>query len=133
MLSFPASNWDKAFAATGALRGARNAGVFGRVASQITPRLYLSDYWTARDGEKLDALGITHAVSVIDFVPQLPKVILEDRRLHISLIDNSQADILSHLETTTAFILAALAENETNKVLVRVALISGRRRCSYSV
>ncbi|KAJ3517746.1 hypothetical protein NLJ89_g302 [Agrocybe chaxingu] len=117
MLSFPAQNWDKALSTTRVqLRGYNKA--FGRVASEINPRLYLSDYWTARDAEKLAELGITHVISVIDLKPDIPEVIPHDQRLHIPIVDNSDADIREHLDTTTAFIASAFAENETNKVLV---------------
>jgi len=90
----------------------------GRLASPITPQLYLSDYWTARNVTKLDELGITHVVSVLHFVPKLPQCIPADRRLHIKIDDDSEADILKHLEKTTTFIIAAISEDPENKVLV---------------
>jgi hypothetical protein len=39
--------------------------------------------------------------------------------MHISIADQADADILQYLTQTTAFITAALAENEENSVLVR--------------
>src|SRR5438270_5155909 len=92
---------------------------FGRLASPITSQLYLSDYWTARNGTKLEELGITHVVSILHFVPKLPQCIPADRRLYIEIDDDSQADILKHLEKTTTFITAAISEDTKNKVLVR--------------
>jgi atypical dual specificity phosphatase len=115
---FPAQNWQKALRATKAsLDSSRNAA-FGRLASQITPRLYLSDYWSARDTGKLESLGITHVISVVEFTPDLPDIIPQNQRLHITLADVAEAKILNHLDATTAFILKALAENDANKVLV---------------
>ena len=118
MLSFPAQNWQKALASakipdTGS----------GRVASRITPRLYLSDYGTARNLNKLEELGITHVISVIELIPNLPEAILHTRRLHLPLPDLAEANILEHLDTTTVFITAALEESETNKVLVSSLII----------
>jgi len=118
MLSFPAQNWQKALRATKAsLDPSRNAA-FGRLASQITPRIYLSDYWSARDVGKLDSLGITHVISVVDFTPDLPDIVPQNHRLHIALADVAEAKILDHLDATTAFILKALAESNANRVLV---------------
>lgn len=103
-------DWDDHFSENAAL---------GRDASQITPRLYLSDYYSAQNAEELHGLGITHVLSVLDIHPDLPEVISNDRRLYIPIDDVPQADLLQHLHTTTTFIAAALKENETNKVLVR--------------
>lgn len=93
---------------------------FGRVATLIIPRVYLSDYYTARDGDELSRLGITHVLSVLEQAPSLPTLILDNHKLHVSLADQPNADILSQLESTTTFIREALAENETNTVLVRL-------------
>ena len=111
MLSFPAQNWQKVHAS---IKGLGKMGV----ASSITPRLYLSDYATARNSEKLEELGITHVISVIERVPDLPEVIPQTQRFHLRLADTFEANILRHLDATTAFITAALEENETNKVMV---------------
>jgi atypical dual specificity phosphatase len=122
MLSHPAQNWQKALrATTGSLNPSRNAA-FGRLASQITPRIYLSDYWSARDTATLESLGITHIISVLDFTPNIPEIIPQNQRLHVALADNSDAKILDHLDATTAFILKALTENDGNKILVSLVL-----------
>ena len=93
-----------------------------RYASLVTPQLYLSDVWTAKDDAKLKELGITHVVSVVsavdDGASQLPQCIPANRRLHIDVEDWEYADILKHLGTTTAFITAAIEEDAKNKVLV---------------
>ena len=115
MLSFPASNWDQQFLIS---RQAYTAKTFPRTASRITPRLYLSDCWTARDVEKLTKLGITHVVSIMEQDPKTPDMIPERNRLALTLADHPTADILPILDLTTSFIGAALEENTTNKVLV---------------
>ncbi|KAF8967678.1 protein-tyrosine phosphatase-like protein [Flammula alnicola] len=119
MLSFPAQNWEKALTATRASRHKppRNSG-YGRLASRITSRLYLSDYYTAHDAEKLTMHGITHVISVIECKPNIPEIIPHDRILHIPIADQPEANILEHLDATTTFIIKALEENESNKVLV---------------
>ena len=88
--------------------------------SLITPRLYLSDYGTARDSKKIEELGITHVISVIECIPRLPEVIPQTQRFHLRLSDSFEVNILKHLDATTAFITAALEENETNKVIVSI-------------
>ncbi|KAF9054446.1 protein-tyrosine phosphatase-like protein [Panaeolus papilionaceus] len=97
-------------------KGSRKA--FGRTASKITPRVYLSDYWTARNANKLLDLGITHVVSVIEPTPEIPEIIPQENVLHVAVDDLPEVDILSHLDETTDFIVAALKGNESNKVLV---------------
>ncbi len=118
MLSFPVAAWDSSFKAAGIVRGPRLGDSNGRLASQITPRLHLSDYRTARDAQKLEELGISHIISLLEFPPDLPEIIPADRRLHIAVADDPKADILKHLGTTTSFIIAAFNENTSNKVLV---------------
>ena len=111
MLSFPAQNWQKAHPSM------KNSGASG-VASLIAPRLYLTDYCTARNPKKLEELGITHVISITECRPDLPKVIPQTQRLHLPLSDIPEENILEHLDATTAFITAALKENETNIVMV---------------
>jgi hypothetical protein len=111
MLSFPAQNWQKA-------RPSRKNSDTSGVASLIAPRLYLTDYSTARNSEKLEDLGITHVISITECRPDLPRVIPQTQRLHLQLSDIPEENILEHLDATTAFITAALKENETNKVMV---------------
>lgn len=89
-----------------------------RQASLITPRIYLSGLHTARNKDELTNLEITHVISVIERQPTLPTSITPEQTLHIPIADQQDVDILIHLETTTNFISSALAQNETNKVLV---------------
>ena len=87
------------------------------MASEVLPRLYLTDLSTARDEAQLATLGITHVVSVIERAPTLPQT-QTLRTLHIPLSDNSDQDILTHLPVTTSFISNALAEDPNSRVLV---------------
>lgn len=115
MLSFPAQpSWQIARSAI--LTTNPRIGK-ARFASLIVPRLYLSDYFTAIDGKQLSKLGITHVISILERVPAIPECIPEDRRLHVSIADHADVDILQYLDKTTEFIRACL-ENEENNVLV---------------
>jgi len=63
----------------------------------------------------MTALGITHMISVMErtptTTPHVPK-------FHVPIADSWDADILIYLDRTTEFIRQALADNESNKVLV---------------
>ena len=93
----------------------------GRQASLIGPRLYLSNLFTARDKKQLTELGITHVLSVMEEDPKVPQD-MGLKTLHVLIRDEVGADLLGSLERTTEWIKAALAENDTNKVLVRIVL-----------
>lgn len=123
MLSFPAPSWgipvaDEQPQPPGPTKADSASPRYGRTATLIVPRLYLSDYYTAQDEAELSKLCITHVLSVTDMNPVLPELISANNRLHVRLADRSDVDILSHLEKTTAFIRDALNENEVNRVLV---------------
>lgn len=108
------ATWQSALMASASKR---DKDPFGLSASEIIPRLYLSNFFFARSAEALKSEGITHIVSVIEqrpvYAPSLKGT------LHIPLTDTSDADILQHLNSTTEFIKAALAEGPDNRVLVR--------------
>ncbi|KAI5830331.1 phosphatases II [Schizophyllum commune Tattone D] len=116
--SAASQNWQLAYRAATSHISTDSDARYGRTASLITPRLYLSDYFTARDEDTLARLGITHVVSVLEMEPMLPAIIPAENRLHVKLLDNTGEDILSRLDETTEFIRRALAENEHNKALV---------------
>lgn len=99
-----------------------------RAASKVAPRLYLTCLATAKDATQLAQLGITHVVSAIEEAPTFPPS-HPLRTLHISVSDYDGEDILSHLPATTSFILAALAESPTNRVLVRIASLTRVHVC----
>lgn len=87
-------------------------------ASEVLPRVYLTDLFTARDEAQLSALGITHVISVLEHAPMFPPTHLI-QTLHIPLSDSSDEDILVHLPATTSFIHDALAESPDSRVMVR--------------
>jgi len=108
--------------------------VFGPSASEIVPRLYLSNFFFARSAESLRSEGITHVVSVLEQVPVYGPFL--KGTLHIPLEDTSDADILRHLNTTTEFIKAALAESPDHRVLVHCLMGISRSAtvvCAYLV
>jgi hypothetical protein len=88
-----------------------------RAVSEVLPRLYLTDVLTACNEKKLSALGITHVVSVLEYMPKYPQTHLL-RTLHIPLLDTIFSDILTHLPTTTLFIHDALSESPDSRVMV---------------
>ncbi|KAF5373296.1 hypothetical protein D9615_007487 [Tricholomella constricta] len=138
MLSFSAPNWHTPLNAVTSQRSnrQRSAMGFGRAASPITPRVYLSDALTARNQDQLVRLGITHVVSIVEYNPTIPDIIPAENKLHIRLADESKADILSHLPNTTEFITSVLAENKTNKVLVHCVMGISRSAtvvCAYLI
>jgi hypothetical protein len=90
-----------------------------RAANRVAPRIYLTCLATAQDAKQLSQLGITHVVSAIEDAPAFPSS-RPLRTLHVSVSDYDDEDILSHLPATTSFIRGALAENSTNRVLVRI-------------
>lgn len=103
----------------GGRRGTSSIFEGGRTASEVLPRLYLTDLFTARDEAQLTTLGITHVVSVMEQAPVLPQI-QSLRTLHISLSDTSDQNILVHLPVTTSFIRDALAESPDSRVMVSV-------------
>jgi len=107
----------------------------GRKASEVLPRLYLTDLFTARNETQLSALGITHVVSVIEHAPIFPQTHLL-RTLHVPLSDGSDEDILAHLPATTSFIHDALAESPDSRVMVHCLMGISRSAtvvCAYLV
>ena len=100
---------------------AQNLWIMGGRSSEahcIVPRLYLTGYGTATSVQDLSRLAATHVVSVLEGTVDLPPFIKEENRLHIRILDSPIADLFQHLDKTTAFIQAALEENETNVVVV---------------
>lgn len=97
-------------------------------ASQILPRLFLSDIFTALNPAVLQTLRITHVISVMEhvpvrlssdqFQPDSESLRVSPTILHIPLPDLPSADILSHFSTTRHFIDTAL-HDPTSHILVR--------------
>lgn len=90
----------------------------GRVVTTITPRLYLSDLYTARAAAgNLERLGVTHIVSAVE---------VDVRRdfgdnvtvMHVPIHDDVNTDITQWFDNVVKFIQDALDADEKNKVLV---------------
>ncbi|KAG6856260.1 hypothetical protein H0H87_006016 [Tephrocybe sp. NHM501043] len=120
MLAFPSPRWASALNSVSLQqKTSRPSGSrFGRAASLIVSRLYLSDAYTVKNESELVRLGITHVVSILEYTPNIPDLIPQEHKLQITLADRPEADILTHLPSTTDFITSALAEHKENKVLV---------------
>ena len=122
MLSFDTQPWQTSLIAAAQQRNGRRPSFLRRhTASEVLPRLYLTDLFTARDEAQLSSLGITHVVSVIEHAPILPQTV-SLRTLHIPLSDSSDQDILAHLPVATSFIRNALAESPDSRVLVSILI-----------
>ncbi|KAG9312854.1 protein-tyrosine phosphatase-like protein [Chiua virens] len=90
---------------------------YGRVVSTITPRLYLSDLYSAQVAGTLERFGITHIVSAIE--PDLREdfgdnVIV----MHVPIRDDANANIAQWFDSVVNFIQQALDMDERHKVLV---------------
>jgi len=83
-------------------------GRFERQASQIIPNLYLSDAMTARWGDTLDKLGVTHIVCVLEEPLTYPRTRQDISILHIPVSDDITSDLLSYFQSATEFISDAL-------------------------
>ncbi|THH30111.1 hypothetical protein EUX98_g4080 [Antrodiella citrinella] len=108
--------------------------VFGPSATEIVPRLYLSNFFFARSAEGLRDEGITHVISVMEQIPIYGSQL--KGTLHVPLEDTSDANILRHLDTTTGFIKATLEESTDHKVLVHCLMGISRSAtvvCAYLV
>ena len=120
MISFPASSWQTSLLQKTTTRRPRNSSndSHGRVVSTITPRLYLSDLYSARAAAgNLERLGITHIVSAIeadvrrDFGDNVTV-------MHVPVRDEMNADITQWFDKVVKFIKDALDADEQHKVLV---------------
>ena len=119
MLTFNPQPWQTSLIAAAQQRSGRRPTLLrrGHMASEVLPRLYLTDLFTARDETQLTSLGITHVISVIECPPTFPQT-QSLRTLHIPLSDNADEDILTHLPAATSFIRNALAEDPNARVMV---------------
>lgn len=86
--------------------------------SLILPRLYLCDIHTAQDADAAKHFGITHILSVLDFVPSFPSGMDTIKKMHVRLSDSFREEIKPHFEATINFIREALEANSENNVLV---------------
>ncbi|KAJ3560233.1 hypothetical protein NP233_g10974 [Leucocoprinus birnbaumii] len=128
MLSFPQQKWQ-------VVRASTMKTVSTDDVNLITDRLYLGNWVAAGDAKMLTKLGITHVVSMLEIEPGIPDVIKETNKLHVRVNDSADTNILRHLEETTNFIKAALA-NENNRVLVHCLMGISRSAtavCAYMI
>ncbi|KAI9510523.1 protein-tyrosine phosphatase-like protein [Russula earlei] len=137
MLSFnaPTPPWQMSLLAAAQQRRGRRVALRGHAASEVVPRLFLTDLFTARDETHLTSLGITHVLSVIERPPLLPQT-CSLQTLHIPLTDSSDEDILAHFPATTTFIRNALAESPDSRVMVHCLMGISRSAtvvCAYLV
>jgi atypical dual specificity phosphatase len=124
MISFPSTSWQSSLIQQTTSRRPRDDADLshGRAATAITPRLYLTDYYTARTPGNLARLGITHVVSAIEFditgvFPPHVQV------LHVPVRDSAEEQIFRWFDPVVEFIKEAL-NKEDAKVLVRLGLLS---------
>lgn len=141
MLSFNTPTWQTALLTAARQRNRRHGSSSssssdrGRTASEVLPRVYLTDLFTARDETQLSALGITHVISVMEYAPMFPQT-RSLRTLHIPLSDSSNENILAYLPATTSFIGDALAESPDSRVMVHCLMGISRSAtvvCAYLV
>jgi len=102
----------------------------------ITNGVYLCDLHTAQDAAVVTSLGITHIISVLDFVPTFPHEMDHIKKMHVRLSDNFREKITPHLDDTTAFIREALEDDPENKILVHCVMGISRSAtvvCAYLI
>lgn len=102
----------------------------------IIPRIYLCDLHTAQDAVVATSYGITHIISVLDFVPAFPDEMEHIKKLHVGLSDNFREKITPHLDETTTFIREALEGDSENKILVHCFMGISRSAtvvCAYLI
>ncbi|KAH7881775.1 phosphatases II [Phlebopus sp. FC_14] len=118
MISFPAASWQSALIKKTTNRRPNDADqTYGRLATPISPRLYLSDLYTARAPGNLARMGITHVVSALeaDLRAELGDGVVT---MHVPIRDSSDTDITKWFDEVVRFIRDALDADERNKVLV---------------
>ncbi|KAF8163783.1 protein-tyrosine phosphatase-like protein [Crassisporium funariophilum] len=105
------------FSPTHHVRPARNA-------SEIIPRLFISDLAFAENPALLSSYRITHILSTMPdtiFRPPPSLLPVQPVRLQIRVEDLPFAELAAHLPTTTAWIQNALSSNPETRVLVHCA------------
>jgi atypical dual specificity phosphatase len=89
-----------------------------RGASEILPRLYISDLSFAENPASLSSYGITHVLSTLSDNIHIPTVHPPPKRLQIKIEDFPFAELAAHLPTTTAWIRDAIKSSPDARVLV---------------
>lgn len=94
-----------------ALRGSD----FPLQASEIIPRLYIADMYTATDDLTLESLGITHIVAVVQLPRPCPANL---KQICLPLADEPWQHINHHLDRAVEWIKDAMDADENAKVMV---------------
>ena len=103
---------------------------------EVYPRIYMSGYGPAKDWITIKSLAITHILTVTPYANPLFKEEGVKYLIFDEISDNGAQQILQYFERSNEFIRNALAENETNKVLVHCAAgisRSGAFCCAYMI
>jgi atypical dual specificity phosphatase len=100
----------------------------GRCASEVQPRLYLSDYSSATDPALLATLRVSHIVCCMEDAPALRNGL---QRLHVPVSDVPSADLGVWFARTNAWIADALAD-PANVVLVHCLMVRVSPPSSFS-
>lgn len=88
-------------------------------ASEIIPRLYISDLCIAESAATLSALGVTHVLSAMRGFVAIPTS-LSIHHAQLPLDDFPFAELAAHLPTSTGFLVEALRDPNA-RVLVHCA------------
>ena len=106
-----------------------------KLVHEVYPRLFISSVRPARDPVVIETLGITHVLCLIPTNYQRDHK--EVKYLKFDEIqDDSAQQLLSYFSKSNKFIHDALAENESNKVLVHCAAGISRSSsfcCAYMI
>ena len=89
-----------------------------RGASEILPRLYISDLSFAENPTSLSSYAITHVLSTLPDNIYLPPMHPPLARLQINLEDFPFEELVAHLPATTAWIRDAIKSSPDARVLV---------------
>jgi atypical dual specificity phosphatase len=84
-------------------------------ASEIIPRLYIADMYTATDDLTLEHLGITHIVAVVEYPRPCPANL---KQICLPLTDEPWENISCHLDSAVEWIKGAIDADENAKVMV---------------
>ena len=87
-------------------------------ASEIIPRLYISDLTFAENAASLSFYRITHILTVMPDRVCQPPLPIQPMRMQVRVEDMPFAELAAHLPSTTAFIRDALNSSPEARVLV---------------
>jgi len=102
--------------------------------TEVLPRLYISDLYTAEDPTALADLGISHVLSIMSGSVALPPA-LQQRSAQVPIQDTPFAELAAHLPRTTQYIADAL-HDPAARVLVHCVMGSSRSVsvvCAYLI